>query len=178
MIHKGNISKWIILLPILVIVITSIVLITFFIEDTKQDFKNNLQNIKAKKLEILKNSIQDRVLRIINVINTENDLRLKMQEKEIKNFTYLGYRIIKITHETYKHLPKNQIIEKIKNRLRDMRFFKNNKGYFYVHSLDGMCYLMPPKSSLEGKNLLDIKSKDGKYIFKEPFDQIPISITR
>jgi signal transduction histidine kinase len=51
--------------------------------------------------------------------------------------------------------------------LRDIRFFDNKSGYFFIYDMDGNCLLLPTSPSLENTNLLDLQDAKGTYTIRE-----------
>jgi len=45
--------------------------------------------------------------------------------------------------------------------------YKNNLGYFWIHNFDNEIIMHPMKPSLDGRNLSNLKDKNGVYLFKE-----------
>lgn len=78
-----------------------------------------------------------------------------------------AYSLISATYEQNKHLPKEEILKKIDLKLREIRFFKNLQGYFFVYDMQGTCLIHPATPQLEGKNLLHVKDDKGKEFIKE-----------
>jgi len=65
---------------------------------------------------------------------------------------------------------KSEIIKEYQNRakniIKNLRY-DNGKGYFWINDFDGKMVIHPLDPSLNGKNIFNTKSTDGKPIFKE-----------
>lgn len=55
-------------------------------------------------------------------------------------------------------------LAKIKDPNGEFRF-ADGAGYVWIHNLDGVMVMHPIKSSLDGKNILDIRDVNGVYLF-------------
>jgi methyl-accepting chemotaxis protein len=51
--------------------------------------------------------------------------------------------------------------------VRKARFFPDNSGYFFIYRSPGTVFVHAAKPSLEGKNLINLKDPDGKYLIQE-----------
>ena len=100
---------------------------------------------------------------IRDVTNTE-EIMFQDQKDKIKVATLamaksLGEEIKGITDE-------NERLEFIRAALDPVRFEKDNSGYFFVYR-GTVNMVMPPKKSLQGKDLSELKDKNGLYIIRE-----------
>ena len=60
-----------------------------------------------------------------------------------------------------------QVVDTLHKLNNPIRFFDNKSGYFFIYDLDGLCISLPPKQSLEGKSLIDLKDKNGFEIVRQ-----------
>ncbi|TIH14080.1 HAMP domain-containing protein [Marinifilum sp. JC120] len=69
--------------------------------------------------------------------------------------------------EEIKHFTDNEErLQFIREALDPVRFEKDNSGYFFVYK-GTVNMVMPPKKSLQGKDLSGLKDKNGLYVIKE-----------
>lgn len=61
---------------------------------------------------------------------------------------------------------KEQQIEIIRKLIDDIRFEEDKSGYFFVYE-GTTCVALPPKKSLHGKDLKDVKDANGKFLVRE-----------
>jgi len=59
---------------------------------------------------------------------------------------------------------REMLLDAIRDRLREMRFFGTKNGYYFVYDSDGTNILLPIKPSVEGKNLWNYRDIQGKRI--------------
>lgn len=57
--------------------------------------------------------------------------------------------------------------ERVKNSIRRERYGRDGVGYFWVNTMDFQAVVHPVTPELEGKNLKNMRSRDGQYIFQE-----------
>jgi methyl-accepting chemotaxis protein len=96
----------------------------------------------------------------------------QFHEEELKNLMDIAKQLAMSIYEVQeKRGVKEEDIKKaILGRLGEVLFFKDKSGYFFVYELDGTNVLMPTNKSLEGKNLIDLKDRNGVMIIKELID--------
>ena len=165
---KGqNLTKWILILPIVGFIITAFLFIQTFINYEKNSYKNELRLNNTQTIKINKLFAKTKVEEIFDFIQL-NTQSLKLEAKEdSKEMVNYAYKIIENVYEHNKNLPKNKILQLISNKLNDMRFFKHLDGYFYITNMQGTMLMHPIDSSLIGKNLLSLKDVKGKMFIKE-----------
>ncbi len=74
-------------------------------------------------------------------------------------------KIIDIVSNEIKGLLKTNISpDKIKEIIRNQRF-GINRNYIFIVDTKGVTILNPSKPSIEGKNVIGVKDKRGKYFF-------------
>ena len=161
------ILKLIVFLPIIATILTAIILTNIFINTEKKSFDEELKIIKEQHINNIKIRIKNRVNRIIELINVQNSISIENSKSQLKDIVYMGHKAIESLNDEYKDLNKEAILEKVKHHLRNMRFFKNKSGYFYIFDMNGNNVLHPILPKLEGSNLLNIKDIAGKELTKE-----------
>lgn len=94
---------------------------------------------------------------------------VKVRKSELKSEMRIIHTIVKSIYEDQKALGKDdtQIIEAIKKKLINVRFFDDDSGYVFIYNSDGNCILLPTNTSLHGKNLISIKDSDGKFFLQD-----------
>ncbi len=161
---ETNILRLIVLLPIIFIILASVILTNIFVSNKENNYKKEIEALKEEHTFNIKNIIKDRIERTIHIIETKNRFNEINNKEEMRNIVLMGHNLIESTHEEYNHLGKSHVIKEIKQNLRNIRFYNNKSGYFFVYDLKGNNILLPPKPNLEGKNLLHLKDPKGKPI--------------
>jgi two-component system NarL family sensor kinase len=88
----------------------------------------------------------------------------ELRRNELKNYTEMARSSIKHIYDR----PNNntpELQEQAKTILRNLSY--GSDGYIFVYDYDGTNLVLPPKPSVEGKNLWNIKDKNGVYLIKE-----------
>lgn len=162
-----NLMKWLVILPLLGICITALLLVNFFIDFEQENYKE--EALIAKKEALINSKIfaKEKVDEIVSFINSQSELLKQEAHDESKRMIDFAYSLISATYEENKHLPKEEILKKIDFKLREIRFFKNLQGYFFVYDMQGTCLMHPATPQREGQNLLHVKDDKGKEFIKE-----------
>ena len=58
--------------------------------------------------------------------------------------------------------------------VKDVRFFPDKSGYFFIYKVGGIVFVHAAKPGLEGKNLINFKDSDGKPLIRE-LNQVSLS---
>lgn len=66
---------------------------------------------------------------------------------------------------------KEQIVNRIKDSLRAIRF-NNNRGYFYINSMDGINILHPINPEFENKLMINYKDNFGNFTLKDIINKL------
>ena len=174
-IDKNNnikLIKWIYVVPLISIIVVVIAVATIFILKEKSIYEKDINSYKAKLLKIKKLETQDRILKLVSQIKSNEKILLQTSKENVKNLVDFAYKIIDDIYKQNSHKSKEYIINQIKNRLRGMRFFDNLSGYFYMYYLDGTCILLPTNPQYEGKNLINVKDAKGTKIIKKAIKEL------
>ena len=119
----------------------------------KKDLENLQKDYLAKNREIIKNEVQ-KVFEYIEhkKQNSEDKLKENLKVRVEEASTMANY-----IYEKYKNTEtKEQIVNRIKDSLRAIRF-NNNRGYFYINSMDGINILHPINPEFENKWMINYK---------------------
>jgi len=93
----------------------------------------------------------------------ENQLIIAKKE-ELKNYMGLAYSAIKSAYEN-PLIAEKYAKQEAYNTLKSMDLGKD--GYFFVYDYNGVNIVHPRKPHLEGKNLINFKDDNGKYLIQE-----------
>jgi len=165
--NNAKLIKWIYFIPLLSIIIIVTSIAVLFIYKEKSIYKHDIDSYKIKLLKIKKLEAEDRILKLSSQIESNKKILIEESRENVKNLVDFAYKIIEDIYTKNKYKNKEDIINTIKNRLRNMRFFDNLSGYFYMYYMDGTCILLPTNPKYEGKNLIDIKDAMGTKIIKK-----------
>ncbi len=164
--------KWVYFAPTIVIIIVSLLIASVFIYKERVLYNENLKLYHSKMIKLKKIEIKDRVDKVVDQIRINREIIFSESKKNVRQMVDFAYKIIQKIYYNNTHLPKEKIVSKIKEKLRDIRFFDNLTGYFYMYYLDGTCILLPTNPSMEGKNLLWVKDARGVQIIKKALEEL------
>ncbi len=168
-----NFTFWIIFLPIVSIILTSSILTYKFISYEEHEAHEEAIKLENRFTQNVKKRIENRINRVINLIETKIEITKEEEKKNIKNIINIGYKTVEETYLSNKHLPYNEIIKIISKRLKNLKFYSNESGYFFILNLDNLV-LMHPQKSEQNKVVTNLQDKKGKY-FIQSFNKIASS---
>ena len=149
--------------PIFIVGIVCLIIIILLSIDRNISLNKELETLRKDYLEknrgIIKNEV-DKVYDYIlqQKINSENELKENLRTRVIEAYNLANY-----IYEKYKNQEtKEQIINRIKDSLRAIRF-NDNRGYFYINSIDGINILHPINPELENHSILGLKDEFGNF---------------
>jgi diguanylate cyclase (GGDEF)-like protein len=165
---KGNknLTRWIVLLPLLGVFITAIILVQVFINYEKTIYQHNLDDAHTSIIKHNKLMGLERISDIEDVIRAKLDARVERSKDTMKYLTNFSSLIVENIYNEYKFLPKGLIVQKVQETLNESGFLKNLKGQFFIYDKSGMLLLQPSDPSQEGKNLLNSKDAKGNFTVK------------
>ena len=168
---KGqHLTKWILILPIIVFIVTALSYIQTFVNHEKESYENDLRQNNTETLKRNKLLAKEKVEEIFTFIKL-NTKQLKQQAKEeTKEMIGLAYNIIEKVYKENPTLSRNEVIALINEKLKEMRFFRSLNGYFYLMDMNGICLMHPIDSTLVGKNLLPLQDTQGQFFIKKGID--------
>lgn len=152
--------------PVFILIIS--VLLSIFL------FKEYEKSVIAEKQEIKEQFIndgKDKIKSIVDIsyeaIETLKEDSVKQLKKEIKNNVDNAYNVAYSIYNKYKNIKtEDEIKELIKASLRKIRFLEN-RGYFFIYSLNGINILHPELRDLENTNLWNYQDAKGAFLLQD-----------
>lgn len=163
----NNFTQWIISLPIIAILLTASILTYEFVSYEKDSFMKEVENLEDKYITSLKERIENRINRTIDLIETNIELSQKQEKEKIKDIVNIAYNTIKETYERNQNLPKQRIIQEVRKRLENQKFYTNQSGYYFMVDLEHNVLMNPQAPHHVGKNLANLQDKNGKFFIQE-----------
>jgi len=130
-------------------------------------FEKNAEKSRTDYINNQKEMVKNETLKVVDYINftrlfIEDKMKADLFERanqgwEIMNSIWLANN---------DKLSEAEIKKIIKDALRPIRF-NNQRGYYFLASLDGTEELYPVAPHLEGKNLLDLQDEKGNYAVRD-----------
>jgi methyl-accepting chemotaxis protein len=162
---------WVFLLSIVIVVFTSILIVT---AEVKKSGQKSIEHQKELLLENAKNELKDKTTLAQKAIerfyvqsldkNIANNLK-----KEALKFKNL---IQNIYDKTKDILSEDEIKTIILQYVLPSYRYNNGIGYFFAYDLNGVNVAHPIKPSLIGKNLWNLKDKDGRYVIRDIINSV------
>jgi len=168
---EKNLIKWVALLPILSVIVTTIIFVSTGINSRKINLEQETFHRQIKFLKNHKEEVSNKVGHMVSFLQNSKELQKEQAKQDVKHMVELALAIIKTIYDSNEHLSDNEILDKIKSSLRDIRFW-DGTGYFFIYTLNGDCVLLPTKSSLEGTNFLKLQDANKKFTIKDAIDII------
>lgn len=163
---ETKIIKWIVLLPIFAVILTSVILINIFVSSRYEIFNSEVKALEQKHIAAVKDKTKERIEHISFLLNTNYNNQIKDSKVTIKNIINMGHSMLEEIYENNKHLPKKQIYKIINEKMKDVRFFKDRSGYFFIWDLkEGTSISLPSAPQLIGTSLVNLVDKKGKRLF-------------
>ena len=134
---ENNLKKWIIFLPIIGIISTSIILTLLFVNQNKKTHENEIKQIEELYINSAKKLTKDRINNIIQTLKKQELFFGKNRKEEYKKFA--------------------------QKFLNEFRFENNNYIFAYDYKANTIAHI---KQSLIGKNRWNLKKED-KYILRD-----------
>ena len=174
MLNKDEIKliKLIKIAPIFIIIaVCSVITILLSIEKNislNNDFRNLEKDYLEKNKETIKNQVENVYNYIVHKkLNSENELK-----EDIKNQIDKAFDIVNYIYEKYKDKEsKEEIISRIKDSLKAVRF-NNNRGYYYIYTIEGTNVLHPINPEFENKFMLNHKDSLGNFVIRDIFKDL------
>jgi len=171
-VNETKIIKWIILLPIIGVILTSFILTNIFISSKHQAHDLEIKNLKEKHISNLKEKIKERIEYVSILLNNNYQNQLIESRESVKGMVNIGHTLIENIYKNNKNLSEEKLYKTIDEKMKNIRFFKNDTGYFFIQSLKtGVSISLPANPDLVGTNLSQILDKDGKNLFQK-FKQV------
>jgi len=153
---------------VLAVILLSIIYSFIELKDFEKESQKHKENFIQKQQAIIK-------LETEKAIDYINLTRLFVENNMQKNLVEKVNIAWDICNNLYKENIHNQSKEKVKKTIKDalrpIRFF-NDRGYYFIVSMDGTEELSPFSPQLEGKNLINFQDENGNYVIQNEIELI------
>lgn len=165
--NETKLVKWIILLPVIGVLLTSFILTNIFISSKKESYTLEINNLQVTHISNLKNTIQERINHVSLLLDNNYQQQINESKKTIREITNIGYVLLERIYQNNQHLNKKDLYKKIDEEMKNISFFKNNIGYFFIYDLkDGTSISLPSSPHLVGTSLIKLEDVNGKNLFQ------------
>ena len=149
--------------PIIFILISSILTTLYISYNYNKTLENEKEEIEKNYIEFNKNLIHNNIDIIHKYIYSKNHNSNDLLKEKVKEHIYVAYDIMTSIYEEYKDTKrKEEIIELIKIALDNVRF-DNGRGYFSIHTMEGINILQPINKKVEGTSVFYRQDIMGDY---------------
>ena len=153
--------------PIFIVGLVCLIITILLSVEKNMSLKKELDSLQKDYLDKNREIIKNEVNKVYDYIshkksNSEDELKENIKTRVDEAINLANY-----IYEKYKNKEsKEQIIVRIKDSLRPIRF-NDNRGYFYINSMEGVNILHPITPEFENKSMLDYKDNFGNYILRD-----------
>ena len=152
--------------PIFIVGVVCLIITVLLSIEKNMSLNKELETIKKDYLERNQEIVKNEVNKVYDYILYKKSKSEEELKQNLKIRVNEAYNIINYIYEKYKNKEsKEQILNRIKDALRPIRF-NDNRGYFYINSMEGVNILHPINPELENKFVLNDKDNLGNYILK------------
>lgn len=153
--------------PIFIVGLVCLIITILLSVEKNISLKKELDSLQKDYLDKNREIIKNEVNKVYDYIshkksNSEDELKENIKARVDEAMNLANY-----IYEKYKNKEsKEQIILRIKDSLRPIRF-NDNRGYFYINSIEGVNILHPINPELENKFVLNNKDNFGNYVLRD-----------
>lgn len=152
--------------PILFTFILAILVMALVIFETNKEFENNRAYIEESYYALNKEHIKEHVEAVYNKLEQYKRQREELFSTSTKKRVNEAYDIATNLYNKYKNKKsKEEILELIKESLRNLKFFDGN-GYYFIFDPKGTILMHGQNASIEGSSLWNYKDIEGTYSFQ------------
>ena len=153
--------------PLVAVLFLSVLIMSIMYQEHKEDFKDEIIFSQAQYIKSEKERIYNITNTIVNYINGEKEKSEEKLKKDLNSKINIVHKIMtNIYNKNKDTLSKELIIKLIKDTIVTMRY-DEGRGYFSIHTLEGINVLHPINPSFEGTSVLNRKNSKGRYSVKE-----------
>lgn len=153
--------------PVFIVGIICLIITILLSIEKNVSLNKELETLRKDYLERNREVIKNEVDKVYDYISHQKSISEDELKHNLKIRVYEAYNLVNYIYEKYKNKEtKEQIITRIKDSLKAIRF-NDNRGYFYIDSLDGINIFHPIHPELENHSILNIKDDFGKPLFND-----------
>jgi len=163
---NGRLFNWIVFLPVIGILITSFALTNFYISSMYKIYELEVSELEKNHLNNLKERIKNRINNVSITIDNNYNFQLNESKQIARHYVNLGHSLLNTIYENNKHKSTEEIYKIINNKMKNIRFFDKNSGYFFIYDAkDAISISLPVNPEFVGKSLINLEDKNKKNLF-------------
>jgi two-component system, NtrC family, sensor kinase len=153
--------------PLIFILIASILLTAYISFDYISSLKKEKEKIENEYIKFNKELINNNINSVYNYVNNINDKSHEVLKIKLQNEINNAHNIMSSIYDKFKNeKTKEEIIEIMKTALQNVRF-NEGRGYFSIHTMEGINIFHPIYKNFEGTLVLNRKDINGDYPVRE-----------
>ncbi len=165
--QKTSFTKRIQLWGVILIIGVTASITTVDIIGVLHDFNVRSQEMREDFITRRKQLIKQEVMQVVDLTRHALERHKAMAERKLRTRIEGAYATANYIYEKNRDKHSTEEIKQmILDALRPIRFDRG-MGYYFITRLDGTVIMSPAMPSLEGKNLMHIKDRNGKEIIKD-----------
>ncbi|RXJ91856.1 hypothetical protein CRV01_01865 [Arcobacter sp. CECT 8983] len=172
--NEIKIIKWIVLLPIIGVILTSFILTNIFISSRYESHNNEIDKLQEIHTLELKRSIKEKIDNLTLLLNENYKNEIIRSKHAIRDIVNLGYLNLNLMYKNHSHLSKEEFYSFINERMSKLRFFENKDGYFFLYDRKDAKVISnastPSHVGTSFKNIEDIKGTSLFENFEKTFE--------
>ncbi|USD42168.1 EAL domain-containing protein [Vibrio sp. SCSIO 43135] len=157
--------------PFLIVSMFVLALVVLLTHHNQQKTRILVDGLRADFIASQKAAVQQRVDAIIDKMNFEHAQTVNILESDIRTRVLEAHQIVQHIYESNRELRKSEITQRIYQALKPIRF-NQQRGYFFVFTMQGVNVLHPLLPQIEGQSKIGLKDVHGTPILKEHIDLI------
>jgi PAS domain S-box-containing protein len=136
------------------------------------DFQSRTETMRRDHVESQMALVRGEVEKVVDYILYEKSRTEQRLKEEIRNRVHEAHAIAtNIYSEHSGDYADDEIRKMIKDALRPVRF-NNGRGYYFATNLDGKEELFAVRPGEEGKDYLNVRDAQGKYLVREMIELV------
>ena len=164
--NEIKIIKWIILLPIIGVILTSFILTNIFISSKYESHDAEISKLQELHISNLKKNIKEKIENLSLVLGNNYNNEIHRSKQALKDIVSLGHKTLTNIHRNNAHLPEDELYHLINQRMSKLRFFEKENVYFFIYrKKDAKAIIFPSAPHLVGTSLITLKDEKGKDLY-------------
>ncbi|WP_246046980.1 bifunctional diguanylate cyclase/phosphodiesterase [Colwellia ponticola] len=165
-VHDEKLLQLIKVIPPVIVTIFACIAIFIVINHNRTQLTADIESLQKNFIASEKEMIKAQVKQLVQQTSYERDSTEALLKNDIKNYIYQAHNIATSIYKENQHKPEQEVKRLITTALRDIRF-NEQRGYFFIYSVDGQSILHPILPQMEGTSKADLQDSRGNYIVRE-----------
>lgn len=165
-VHDTKLLPLIKVIPAVIVIMFACIAIFIVIKHNRTQLIADIESLQKNFIASEKEMIKVQVKQIAQQAAYERDSTEILLKKDIKEHIYQAHSIATSIYKENQDKPEQEVKRLITTALRNIRF-NEERGYFFIYSLDGQSILHPILPQMEGTSKADLQDSRGNYIVRD-----------